>query len=154
MDTLIQTVHHILHKHPLPGPDTSKKLRLQALDDYSRLVEDYLEVVEDITESLGQGVKRLRRRQRIFQKRMDEAEANAKQFQQEGQYKLARAAANRKKVLAEAVRAYKHEADLQNARLLQFMDARLALEARLTEVNWERARLESLLSQEGILQPL
>ncbi|HEY81294.1 MAG TPA: hypothetical protein G4O05_09510 [Caldilineae bacterium] len=127
---------------------------MQTLDDYSRQMEEYLEVVEDMTKTLGKGVKRLRRRQRYFEALIEEADENVQQFSQEGQSKLARAAAERKAVMTEAARAFQTEADIQNARLLEFMDAKLQLEARLTEVNLERARLEARLAREAQLQPV
>ena len=154
MDTLIQTIQTLVsHTMPRvqgrpPTPDD-----LQSLDAYSRQMEDYLEVVKDITITLGKGVKRLRRRQRHFEDLIVEAEANARQFDREGKVSLARAAAQRKAAMAQAARAYRNEADVQNARLLEFMDARLRLEARLTEINRERTRLEALLGDSRELQP-
>ncbi len=155
MNSLLQTVQALIRHHPqkvnlhVPTPSD-----LQALDDYSRQMEAYLDVVGDLTKSLGKGVKRLRRRQRYFEALIEESDANARQFHQEGQEKLARAAEARRQAAAEAARAYQAEADSQNARLLEFMDAKLALEARLTEVHRERARLEARLARDAQWQPL
>ncbi len=150
MNSLIQTIQALIRRN-FSAVDTHAPSSddLQALDDYSRQMEAYLEVVEDITKTLGKGVKRLRRRQRHFEMLIAEADDNVRQFKQEGQPRLARAAAARKAIMAEAARAYATEADMQNARLLEFMDAKLRLEARLTEFNLERARLEALLTQQA-----
>ena len=156
MNALVQTIQSLIRQNlnnnlnfrsPTPAD-------LQTLDDYSRQMEAYLEVVDELTKALGKGVKRLRRRQRHFEALIAEADENAQQFRQEGQSKLARAAADQKRVMMAAARAFQTEADIQNARLLEFMDAKLQLEARLTEVNLERARLEARLAREAQLQPV
>ena len=154
MNVLVQTIQALTRQN-LKDLDSHSPTPtdLQTLDDYSRQMEAYLEVVDDMTKTLGKGVRRLRRRQRYFEELIAEADENAHQFQQEGQGKLARAAAERKEVMAEAARAYQAEADIQNARLLEFMDAKLQLEARLTEVHRMRARLEANLTSEASLQP-
>jgi phage shock protein A len=154
MDSLIQTIHALVRQNmPHAGHHPPDERDLQSLDAYSRQMEDYLEVVEDMTQTLGKGVKRLRKRQRYFEALTEEAEANARQFDREGKLSLARAAAERKAAMADAARAYRNEADAQNARLLEFMDVRLQLEARLTEVNRERARLEAQLTRAREMQP-
>ncbi|HID34854.1 MAG TPA: hypothetical protein EYP25_09890 [Anaerolineae bacterium] len=155
MNALVQTIQTLIRQN-LNDLDFRSPIQtdLQTLDDYSRQMEEYLEVVEDMTKTLGKGVKRLRRRQRYFEALIEEADENVQQFSQEGQSKLARAAAERKAVMTEAARAFQTEADIQNARLLEFMDAKLQLEARLTEVNLERARLEARLAREAQLQPV
>ena len=116
-----------------------------ALDEYSQQIEDYLEVLEDMTRTLGKGIKRLRRRQQHFESLTAEADRSAQQFSSEGQEKLSRAAYTRKRVMQQASEAYGEEANLQNARFLTLMDAKLRLEARLTEVTQRGSTMEPVL---------
>jgi len=154
MNSLVQRVQTLIRQN-ITDSDSQppSQSKLQILDDYSRQIEEYLNVIEDMTKALGKSVRRLRRRQRHFEALIEEADANIQQFNREGQEKLARAAAERKAVMSEAARAFRAEADSQNARLLEYMDVKLQLEARLTEVNLERARLEARLTRGAQLQP-
>ncbi len=156
MDSLIQNIRTLIgHNVPISSSSPSMpETKLALLDEYCRQMEDYLDVVSDITETLAIGVKQLRRRQRYFETLVHETNKSIETFSYEGQEKLAKAAAERKHVLSQAVKTCRHEADLQNARLLEFMDAKLQLEARLIEVNQERALLEALIDQDITLQPI
>jgi phage shock protein A len=119
-----------------------------ALDEYSQQMEDYLEALEDMPRTLGKGIKRLRRRQQHFESLTAEADRSAQQFSREGQTKLARAAYARKRVMQLASEAYGEEANLQNDRFLALMDAKLRLEARLTEVTQRGSTINPVLSGE------
>ncbi len=153
MSSLVQTIQSLIRQNvTYDDSQPPTQAELQVLDDYSRQIEEYLDVVEDMTRVLGKGVRRLRRRQRHFEALIEEADENVRQFDREGQEKLAQAAAKRKAVMVEAAQAFRAEADSQNARLLEYMDAKLQLEARLTEVKLERARLEAFLAH-AQLQP-
>jgi len=115
--------------------------RLQALDTYSRQVEDYLDVLVEMTKSLGDEVRRLRKKQYQFMQWAAEADASSHQFTQEGKFSLAQAANNRKRVMELAADALKREADAQNEQFQALLDARLRLDARLTEVAQKRTAL-------------
>jgi phage shock protein A len=115
---------------------------LQALDAYGRQMEGYLDVLEEMTGTLGKGVKRLRRKQRQFEALAGEAGESARQFHREGQNNLARAAQDRMRVMQQASQAFQEEADLQNDRFRALMDVKLRLEARLTEVAQKRTALQ------------
>ncbi len=128
------------------GPDEG----LLALDDYSQQMEDYLDVLEEMTKALGEGVRRLRNKQRRFESLAAEADLSARQFADEGQGKLARAANARQQVMRQAFEAFREEADLQNERFQTLMDVRLRLEARLTEVAQKRAILQARESASAV----
>ncbi len=155
MNSLIQHIRTLIgHRVQISSSPPMPETQLALLDDYCRQMEDYLDVVSDITETLAVGVKQLRRKQRHFETLVHEANVNIETFSHEGQDKLAKAAAERKLVLSQAVKTCQQEADHQNARLLEFMDAKLQLEARLIEINRERALLEAQLDQDISLQPM
>jgi phage shock protein A len=116
---------------------------LLALDAYSQQMEDYLDVLEEMTKTMGEGVRRLRNKQRQFESMTMEADRSARQFARERQGKLARAAYARKEVMHQASEAFQEEADIQNERFQALMDVRLRLEARLTEVAQKRALLQA-----------
>jgi len=115
--------------------------RLKALDSYSRRVEDYLDVLVEMTQALGDEVRRLRSKQNQFIEWATEADNNSKQFAQEGKRCLAQAARDRKRVMELAAEAFKEEADAQNEQFQALLDARLRLDARLTEVAQKRTAL-------------
>ncbi len=128
------------------GPDEG----LLALDAYSQQMEDYLDVLAEMTKALGEGVRRLRNKQRRFESLAAEADRSARQFADEGQGKLARAAYARKQVMRQAFEAFREEADMQNERFQTLMDVRLRLEARLTEVAQKRAILQARQSASAV----
>jgi len=115
---------------------------LPALDEYRQQMEEYLDVLRDMIKTLGKGAQRLRRKQRQFEDMSAEADRSARQFLQEGQEELVRAAYARKRIMQLACEAYQEEADWQNARFLVLMDAKLRLEARLTEVAQRSAAMQ------------
>lgn len=127
---------------------------LLALEDYSQQIEDYLDVLEELTRALGMGAKHLKHKQHHFEMLAEEAENSARQFRQERQNRLARAAQNRKQVMKLASQAFQEEADLQTERFRMLMDAKLRLEARLTEVTQKRAVMHvDIVQDEGALLP-
>ncbi len=116
--------------------------RLQALDAYSQQMEDYLHVLEEMTRTLGQGVRQLRNKQRQFALMAAETDDSIYQFRSEGQPALARSARSHKRVMQQASEAFRQEADAQHERFRALMDVKLRLEARLTEVAQMRTALQ------------
>ena len=124
---------------------------LPALDAYRQQMEDYLDVLGDMIKTLGNGVQLLRQKQRQFESLSIEADRSARQFLREGQENLVRAATTRKRVMKLASEAYQEETNLQNARFLALMDAKLRLEARLTEVAQKSAAMQGTLAEGALL---
>jgi len=143
MDTLIREINALIR---LNLNDIVLKSEnedcLSALDDYCHQIENYLDVLDEIIQALGKGVRRLRREKHQFTALVSEAERSERQFNWEGQQKLARAARKRGRVLRLAASACLEEGDRQNARFLSLMDSKLQLEARLTEVTQKRIALQ------------
>jgi phage shock protein A len=137
INTLIQTNLEDI------AADINYDSHLQALDAYCQQMEDYRDVLEEMIQALGKEIKQLRNKQRRFETLAAGAERSAKQFQEEGQHKLALAAHNRKKVMELAARTFREEADSQNEHFRIMMDAKLRLEARLTEVAQKRTILQA-----------
>ncbi len=151
MTSLVQEVNALIQSNletiiAYSNPDEG----LSSLDTYSQKMEDYLDVLEEMTKVLAEGVRRLRSKQRRFESLAAEADRSARQFADEGQGKLARAAYARKQVMRQAFEAFREEADMQNERFQTLMDVRLRLEARLTEVAQERAVLQALQSAAAV----
>ncbi len=124
---------------------------LPALDAYRQQMEDYLDVLGDMIKTLGNRVQLLRQKQRQFESLSIEADHSARQFLREGQENLVRAATTRKRVMQLASEAYQEETTLQNARFLALMDAKLRLEARLTEVAQKSAAMQGTLAEGALL---
>ena len=115
---------------------------LLALDAYSHEIEDYLDVLKEIIEVMSAGVRRLRGKQRQFEALAGEADHSVRQFSREGQPRLARAATSRTRVMRQAAETFRQEADAQNERFRALLDAKLRLEARLTQVAQHRTLLQ------------
>jgi len=142
INTLIQTSLETVASDP--DYDNS----LLALDAYSQQIEDYLDVLEEMIRAMGTGVRRLRGKQRQFEALAGEADHSARQFSREGQSRLSKAAASRTRVMHQAAEAFRQEADAQNERFRVLMDAKLRLEARLTQVAQHRTLLQMAQGQD------
>lgn len=143
MDTLIREISALIRLNlsdvVLESEDEDC---LAALDGYCRQIENYLDVLDEIIQAQGKEVRRLRRKQHHFAALVSEAERSERQFNGEGQQKLAQAARKRGRVMQLAASACQEEGDRQSARFLGLMDSKLQLEARLTEVTQKRIALQ------------
>lgn len=142
MDTLLQKIDTLINASPIdPGQQPDQNLSQSVMDAYGQQMEDYLSMLDDLIQTVGNSLKQLRSKQQHFQTLVQEAGQTIEQFQREGQHELASAARNHRDALQQTADAYQEEADSLNARFLALMDVKLRLDARLTEVNQRRVGL-------------
>lgn len=115
------------------------------VDEYIRRVEDNIEAVEDAAATVGGEAKTLRRKQQEFQAKADELDRNIDLFLGEGKDQLAMAAQSRFNTMKSLADTYRTQADLQETEFQKLLEAKLRLEAKLTEVKQERVNLEAML---------
>jgi phage shock protein A len=115
------------------------------VDEYIRRVEDNIEAVEDAAATVGGEAKTLRRKQQEFQAKADELDRNIDFFLGEGKDQLAMAAQSRFNTMKSLADTYRTQADLQESEYQKLLEAKLRLEAKLTEVKQERIHLEAML---------
>lgn len=115
------------------------------VDEYIRRVEDNIEAVEDAAATVGGEAKTLRRKQQEFQAKADELDRNIDLFLGEGKDQLAMAAQSRYNTMKSLADTYQTQADLQESEFQKLLEAKLRLEAKLTEVKQERVHLEAML---------
>jgi len=118
---------------------------LAVVDEYIRRVEDNLEALEDAAATVGGEAKTLRRKQREFEAKAQELDRNIDLFLREGKDKLAMAAQSRYNTMARLADTYREQADAQESEFQKLLDAKLRLEAKLTEVKQERIHLQAML---------
>ncbi len=118
---------------------------MAVVDEYIRRVEDNLEALEDAAATVGGEAKTLRRKQREFEAKAEELDRNIDLFLREGKDKLAMAAQSRYNTISRLADTYRQQADAQEAEFQKLLDAKLRLEAKLTEVKQERVHLQAML---------
>ncbi len=118
---------------------------LAVVDEYIRRVEDNLEALEDAAATVGGEAKTLRRKQKEFDAKSEELDRNIDIFLGEGKEQLAMAAQSRYNTMKRLADQYQEQASAQEAEFQKLLDARLKLEAKLTEVKQERINLEAML---------
>ena len=118
---------------------------LAVVDEYIRRVEDNLEALEDAAATVGGEAKTLRRKQKEFDAKAEELDRNIDIFLGEGNQQLAMAAQSRYNTMKRLADQYQEQASAQEAEFQKLLDARLKLEAKLTEVKQERINLEAML---------
>jgi phage shock protein A len=123
----------------------SKALKANSMavvEEYIRKVEDNLEALEDAAATVGGEAKGLRRKQGEFQSKADH---NIDLFLQQGKEDLARAAQSRYNTIARLAETYEEQATAQEAEYQKLLDAKLKLEAKLTEIKQEKVELQAML---------
>jgi phage shock protein A len=118
---------------------------MAVVDEYIRKVEDNLEALEDAAATVGGEAKTLRRKYDEFSGKANELDGNIDLFLKEGKESLATAAQSRFNTLQRLATQYKDQAEAQEAEFQQLLEARLKLEAKLTEVRQERVELQAML---------
>jgi len=118
---------------------------LAVVDEYIRRVEDNLEALEDAAATVGGEAKTLRRKQKEFDAKAEELDRNIDIFLGEGKEQLAMAAQSRYNTMKQLADQYQEQASAQEAEFQKLLDARLKLEAKLTQVKQERINLEAML---------
>lgn len=118
---------------------------MAVVDEYIRKVEDNLEALEDAAATVGGEAKTLRRKYEEFDAKAKELDRNIDLFLKEGKESLAMAAQSRLNTIQRLAENYREQAEAQEAEFQKLLDARLKLEAKLTEVRQERVELEAML---------
>ncbi len=115
------------------------------VDEYIRRVEDNLEALEDAAATVGGEVKTLKRKQDEYQAKADELDRNIDLFLQQNKEQLAVAAQSRFNTFRRLADSYRQQCEAQDAEYQKLLDAKLKLEAKLTEIRQERVELQAKL---------
>jgi phage shock protein A len=118
---------------------------MAVLDEYVRKVEDNLEALEDAAATVGGEAKTLRRKFDEYAAKEKELDSNIDLFLREGKESLAVAAQSRYNTMQRLAASYKEQAEAQEIEFQKLLEAKLKLEAKLTEVKQERVELEAML---------
>ncbi|TEU18049.1 MAG: hypothetical protein E3J25_01495 [Anaerolineales bacterium] len=126
----------------------SKALRANSMavvEEYIRRVEDNLEALEDAAATVGGEAKGIRRKHREYQAKAAGLDKNIDLLLSEGKTDLARAAQSRYNTVSRLAATYGQQSEAQETEYQKLLDAKLKLEAKLTEVKQERAELQAML---------
>ena len=118
---------------------------LAVLDEYIRQAQGNLEDLEDAAATVGGQVKTLQRKTAEFEKKTEELDAQIDALLRRGKDDLAIAAQRKLNNVQDMAREYREQHERQQKEYQQLLDARLKLEARLTEIRQEREQMEALL---------
>jgi phage shock protein A len=137
--TLISAnLHNILDK-------ALKANSLAVLDEYIRQAQDNLDDLEDAAATVGGQVKTLKRKAEEFEKKQQKLDRDIDMLLQRGKEDLAIAAQRRMNNVQEMAQEYQEQWQQQQKEYQTLLDARLKLEAKLTEIRQEREQLQALL---------
>jgi phage shock protein A len=89
--------------------------------------------------------KTMRRKYDEYTRKSDELDRNIDLFLREGKESLAMAAQSRLNTTRRVAESYAEQAQQQESEFQKLLDAKLKLEAKLTEVRQERAELEAMI---------
>lgn len=126
----------------------SKALKANSMaivDEYIRKVEDNLEALEDAAATVGGEAKTLKRKYEEFQAQVEDLDKNVDLFLQKGKEDLALAAQHRYNTMQRLAQTYREQYKHQEAEFQKLLDAKLRLEAKLTEARQERIELQAML---------
>ncbi len=118
---------------------------MAVIDEYIRRIEDNLEALEDAAATVGGEVKTLRRKQEEYQAKADELDRNIDLFLQQNKEQLAVAAQSRYNTFKRLADSYREQCEAQEREYQKLLDAKLKLEAKLTEIRQERVELQAKL---------
>jgi phage shock protein A len=118
---------------------------MAVVDEYIRKVEDNLEALEDAAATVGGEAKTMRRKCEEYQAKAEELDANIDASLREGKESLAVAAQSRYNTVKRLADTYGEQATHQEEEFQKLLDAKLKLEAKLTEVKQERVELQAML---------
>ncbi len=118
---------------------------IAVVDEYIRRVEDNLEALEDAAATVGGEVKTLRRKHDEYQAKADELNNNIDLFLQQNKDQLAVAAQSRYNTLKRLADSYQEQCQAQEVEFQKLLDAKLKLEAKLTQIRQERVELQAKL---------
>jgi len=126
----------------------SKALKANSMavvDEYIRKVEDNLEALEDAAATIGGEAKTLKRKYRQFEDQAAELDKNIDLLLTKGKEELAQAAQYRYNTIKRLAESYGEQHKAQEAEYKILLDAKLKLEAKLTETKRERTELQAML---------
>ncbi len=118
---------------------------MAVFDQYVREAEDNLESLEDAEVTVSGELKTLRRKQTDLNQKSAELDRNIDLFLREGKEDLALAVQSRLNSVNRLIENYEEMLERQEAEYKSLKDARLKLEAKLTEVKQQREELQALL---------
>jgi phage shock protein A len=118
---------------------------IAVVEEYIRKVEDNLEALEDAAATVGGEAKTLKRKAEEFQAKVEELDKNVDLFLQKGKEDLAVAAQHRLNTMRQLATSYDEQCQQQEVEYQKLLNAKLRLEAKLTEVRQERMRLQAML---------
>jgi len=118
---------------------------MAVVDEYIRKVEDNLEALEDAAATVGGEAKTLKRKYEEFETQAGELDRNIDLFLKQGKEDLAQAAQYRYNTVKRLADTYGEQAKAQETEYQKLLDAKLKLEAKLTEAKRERTELQAML---------
>ena len=118
---------------------------MAVMDEYIRKVTDNLEALEDAAATVGGEAKTIQRKWAEYQAQAEELNSNVDLFLTSGKEDLALAAQNRYNTVQRLADTYKEQYERQEAEFQKLLDAKLKLEAKLTQVRQERVELQTML---------
>jgi phage shock protein A len=126
----------------------SKALKANSMavvDEYIRNVEDNLDALEDAAATVGGEAKTLKRKYEELLGQAKELDKNIDLFLKQGKEDLASAAQYRYNTLKRLADTYGEQSRSQDGEYQKLLDAKLKLEAKLTETKRERTELQAML---------
>jgi len=126
----------------------SKALKANSMavvDEYIRNVEDNLDALEDAAATVGGEAKTLKRKYEELLGQAKELDKNIDLFLKQGKEDLASAAQYRYNTLKRLADTYGEQSRSQDGEYQKLLDAKLKLEAKLTEAKRERTELQAML---------
>jgi phage shock protein A len=126
----------------------SKALKANSMavvDEYIRNVEDNLDALEDAAATVGGEARTLKRKNDELQGQVRELDKNINLFLKQGKEDLAQAAQYRYNTVKRLADTYGEQSRAQDVEYQKLLDAKLKLEAKLTEAKRERAELQAML---------
>lgn len=118
---------------------------MAVVDEYIRRVQDNLEALEDAAATVGGEARTMRRKYEEFKAKAEELDRNIDLFLREGKESLAVAAQSRYNTMQRLAENYQEQAQSHEAEFQKLLDAKLKLEAKLTEIRQERVELSAML---------
>jgi phage shock protein A len=118
---------------------------MAVVDEYIRKVEDNLEALEDAAATVGGEARTLKRKYEEFESQTKELDRNIDLFLTQNKEDLAQAAQYRYNTIKRLADTYGEQYRAQEIEYKKLLDAKLKLEAKLTEAKRERTELQAML---------
>ncbi len=118
---------------------------MAVVDEYIRKVEDNLDALEDAAATVGGEAKTLKRKYDELTAQAMELDKNIDLFVKQGKEEVAQAAQYRYNTIKRLADTYGDQSKAQDKEYQKLLDAKLKLEAKLTEAKRERTELQAML---------